>query len=459
MSKVRSLPAHLYRRSPYRLRVAAASAHGARLRARRYGRDTDRLVAEALDRDHWDRDQWDSWQQARLERILAVAAEHVPAYADLARNGRSPALDEFPLLTKDRLRAYPRSFVRSDAPSRLVTEHTSGTSGTPLELQISRPDYRLWYALAEARWRRWYGVDRHARWAILGAQQVVAPDATDPPYWVWNAALNQLYLSGHHVSERSAADYVRALDRYGITYLLGYPSSMHALALACRNQGLEPRSLRVAIANAEPVHEHQRAVISEVFGCPVRETYGMAEYVAAASECDHGTLHLWPDAGVVEVVSHDGADHVPLGTSGRMVCTGLVNSTMPLVRYVVGDVGALSGDDCPCGRTLPVLSHLEGRCDDLIRTPDGRLTGRFGAVFEAMPISAGQIVQESRDDLRVLVVSDGSFSPRDATVIANRVAERVGKMTVRVEVVDQIPVGPNGKLKTVVNRLDPEAPV
>ena len=38
----------------------------------------------------------------------------------------------------------------------------------------------------------------------------------------------------------------------------------------------------------------------------MRDTYGMAEMVAAASECDHGRLHLWPEAGVVEVLDDDG---------------------------------------------------------------------------------------------------------------------------------------------------------
>ena len=122
----------------------------------------------------------------------------------------------------------------------------------------------------------------------------------------------------------------------------------------------------------------------------------------------------------------------------------------------MGGALAPAGEACPCGRTLPVLSHLEGRCDDLVRSPDGRLTGRFGAVFRGMPISAGQIVQEDRTHLRVLVVADDGFGPRDAQVIAGRVGERVGQMTVEVEVVAQVPVGPNGKLKTVVSHLGPD---
>lgn len=446
----------LYHRAPYPARVAAASARGLILRRRRYDRTTDRLADDALARDRWSPAQWAAWQGRELERLLDGAREHAPAYRDLPALPSDGSLASLPILTKERLRADPTSFVRRDARD-LVAEHSSGTTGTPLTLRISRRDYRRWYALAEARWRRWYGVDRRDRWAIVGGQQVVAPSTTEPPYWVWNAALRQLYLSSYHVSERTARHYVDAIDRHRIVHLLGYPSSIHALAEACRRHGIRPRPLRVVIANAEPVLDHQRAAISEVFGCPVRETYGMAEYVAAASACEHDRLHLWPDAGVVEVLAFDRDEPVPAGTTGRLVCTGLVNTNMPLVRYEVGDAGRLAptDDPCPCGRTLPVLDSVEGRCDDLVRTVDGRLIGRLDPVFkEDLPIRGAQIVQEELDRFRVLVVPEpGAYGPEAGHTIAGRLRDRVGDVRVDIEVVAELPTGPNGKFKAVVSHV------
>src|SRR2546426_6049288 len=40
--------------------------------------------------------------------------------------------------------------------------------------------------------------------------------------------------------------------------------------------------------------------ISAAFRAPVRETYGMTENVAAASECEAGRLHQWPEVGLME---------------------------------------------------------------------------------------------------------------------------------------------------------------
>lgn len=449
----------LYHRAPYPARVAAASARGLLLRRRRYGSDLEALVATALDREGWGADRWRTWQDERLAHQLRSARDHVPAYRDLVVPPGS-ALDglaSLPLLEKARLRDDPASFVRDDAPRGLVREHTSGTTATPLSLVISRPDYRRWYALAEARWRRWYGVSASDRWAIVGGQPVVPPGATDPPYWVWNAGLRQLYLSSYHVAPHTARAYVDALDGHRVTYVLGYPSALHALAQACRENDVRPRPLRVAVANAEPVLDHQREAIQDVFGCPVRETYGMAEYVAAASECDRGRLHLWPEVGVLEVLDHGSDTAVAPGDTGRLVATGLLNTTMPLIRYLVGDAGSVAPPDdapCGCGRTLPVLTGVEGRSDDLVRTPDGRLVGRLDPVFKGdLPIRGAQIVQEELDRFRVLVVTAPGWGPVAAESIRRRLRDRVGDVRVDVEEVDVLPTGANGKFRAVVSRV------
>src|SRR5690606_10473655 len=145
--------------------------------------------------------------------------------------------------------------------------------------------------------------------------------------------------------------------------------------------GLPPLpTLRVAVANAEPLHAHQRELVARAFGCPARESYGQAEAVAAASECPAGTLHTWPEVGVLEVWSEGaGARPLPAGEAGQLVATGLLNRAMPLVRYAVGDRAALAGDTtpCACGRALPRLLELSGRCDDVLLTPDGRRVGRL----------------------------------------------------------------------------------
>src|SRR5207249_4102303 len=160
----------------------------------------------------------------------------------------------------------------------------------PLVLWRSRRTLEQLYALSAARTRLWHGVTGNDRWAMLGGQLVVPVEQARPPFWVWNAALRQLYLSSYHLARELIPYYLDALARYRIVYLYGYASSMTALALEALRLGRRDLRLRVAITNSEPLLKHQRAAIADAFGCPVRETYGMAETVAAASECDAGAL-------------------------------------------------------------------------------------------------------------------------------------------------------------------------
>ena len=186
-----------------------------------------------------------------------------------------------------------------------------------------------------------------------------------------------------------------------------------------------------------------------------RDTYGMAEIAAAASECEQGRLHLWPEAGHVEIMA-DWADEVlPEGDAGRLVATGLLNADMPLIRYDTGDRATMAGDACACGRSLPVLRAIEGRADDVIVTPDGRAIGRLDPVFKAdLPIREAQIIQEEADVLRVLYVPTAAYTAHDGTMLVQRIHDRTGAgMTVILEEVAAVPRAANGKFRAVISRV------
>jgi phenylacetate-CoA ligase len=452
----------LYHALPGPARSLIASSRGLYLRAWRYGPETDRQVAEALEREHWSARQWRAWREERLASVLHRAATQVPYYREQwgARRRRGDdcsweVLENWPILEKEAVRADPKAFVADDCdPQRMFHEHTSGTTGKSLDLWQSRETVRSWYALFEARWRNWYGVSREDRWAILGGQLITPVKQRRPPFWVWNGALNQLYLSSYHLAPDLIPDYLDALKRHRVRYLWGYTSSLYALAEEMLRLGRRDLKMVVAITNAEPVFDYQRQAIGEAFQCPVRETYGMAEFVAAASECENGRLHLWPEAGWVEVVKE--SECVPDGVAGDLVCTGLLNADMPLIRYRVGDRGAFPETEtaCPCGRSLPSLAAVHGRSDDVLQTIDGRRIGRLDPVFKAnLPVREAQIIQEALDRIRVRYVPAPEFTPEAGRSIVERLQNRLGPVEVVLEPVAEVPREANGKFRAVVSRL------
>jgi phenylacetate-CoA ligase len=455
----------LYHRLPLPARALMASARGWQLQGWRYGRETERLVAEAFERESWSQDRWRQWQEERLAFVLHRAATRVPYYreqwAARRRAGDQASwelLENWPVLEKGPLRQHGRAFVADDCDVRqMFHDHTSGTSGKSLDLWYRRQTVREWYALFEARWRRWYGVTMRDRWGILGGQLVTPVGQRRPPFWVWNAGMRQLYLSSYHLAPDLIPAYLDAIAEYNLTYLLGYTSSLHAVAQVALKLKRGDIRLKVVLTNAEPVFDYQRTAIQEAFQCPLRETYGMAETVAAASECEAGRLHLWPEAGWLEVFNQSQA--ASAGEAGDLICTSLLNADMPLIRYRVGDRAALADPQlrCSCGRRLPQIASLEGRIDDVLYTVDGRRIGRLDPIFKSqLPVQEAQIVQERLDRVRVRYVPDEGFDDEAARSITERLQDRMGAVEVTLEAVSEIPRTSSGKFRAVVCQLPPE---
>jgi len=485
----------LYHALPSPLRSVVASGRGVQLAAWRYGPGFDDLVAEVAERDRWSATRWHQWRSDRLDRILHRAATRVPYYRNYwqarKRDGHAGDIGElanWPVLPKEAVRADPMAFLADDVDRRrMYPEHTSGTTGMPLSLWWSRPTSRLWFALFEARVRGWAGVDRQNRWANLAGQLVVPYSAGKPPYWVYNLALRQLYLSAHHLSADTALDYAAVLKGFEPRSIVGYPSAISSLAtLITDAASVDPPPVGVAITTAEPVFDFQRASIASGLGASVRETYGQAETVAASSECAHGAMHWWPDVGIIEGVSgHDDIEDEVIGSAGRadqhddndgnddndhhpdngdngdrtipMVVTGLLNPDMPLIRYELGDslrpTYRNNAEPCRCGRTLPRWGSIAGRSDDMVIGAGGRAIGRLDTVFKAsLPIRGAQIRQDADGSLEVIVVPSADFAASHRDEIEARLAERVGDLPIGIRLVDALPLDASGKFRAVIRR-------
>jgi phenylacetate-CoA ligase len=463
----------VYHRLPSPVQSLAATCRGSWLRRWRYGPETESLMAEAQARESWSVARWTGWREERLAQLLDRAATRVPYYrehwAERRRRGdRRPwdRLEHWPILDKESLRATPARFVADDCNiARMFHDHTSGTSGKSLDVWLSRDTVRGWYALFELRCRVWHGVAGHDRWAILGGQLVVPVLRRKPPFWVWNAALNQLYCSSYHLAPVFTPRYLDALQTFRISYLCGYPSALYELAEAALRIGRDDIRLRVAITNAEPLFDYQRKAIASAFHCQVRESYGMTEIAAAASECEAGRLHEWPEAGLMEVVDEHG--QVESGVAGELVATGLLNGDMPLIRYRVGDriARGAGATNCPCGRRLPIVKTVEGRSDDTLYTRDGRRIGRLDPIFKrGLAITEAQIVQEALDRITVRYVPLPEFDAAAGRRLESAIRARLGDVQVVLEPLTVIPRGVNGKFRAVVcmipaaDRPSPRAP-
>jgi len=147
------------------------------------------------------------------------------------------------------------------------------------------------------------------------------------------------------------------------------------------------------------------------------------------------------------------------GEEGHILVTNLHSYAMPFIRYDMEDIGTLAGEPCSCGRGLPLLESLEGRVNDMVRTPEGKIVHSylFPAVFRDLPgVRQFQVVQVSPGAIHVRIVPSGDRGMPDADAIVTSLQRVIGtSLAVRVEFVDEIPPLPgSGKRRFVVSQAD-----
>ena len=456
-----SFAEQVYSSSPVRIQNILVSVYGAYWRWVRFGPGFSSEVKGFLAREEFSESQWETWVKARLSSVLEVAANQVPYY----RGSWSPAqrrgalqgdLLSLPILDKDPIREDPTSFVRADESVRRPRIfHTSGSTGTPIAVHWRTSEYRAALALREARSVRWAGASYGLPRATFSGRLVVPDPDSEGPYYRFNRAERQVYFSAFHLRSDTAAQYVKALHRHRTEWLTGYALSFYLLAQFMLEQGLEPPPLRAVVTTSEKVTPEMRQAMERAFRCRVYEEYSTVENASFACECEEGSLHVSPEAGIIEIVRPD-ETHCDPAEVGEVVVTGLLRTHQPLVRFRLGDLAAWSADSCKCGRSMPVLQEVVGRIEDVVTAPDGRKMVRFHGVFIDLPgVRRGQIRQEGREQIRVLLECTDSYEAALNDTVVARVRERLGlQVRVVVQVVDAIPLGPGGKFQAVLSRLD-----
>jgi phenylacetate-CoA ligase len=457
----------LYGRSPLWLQNFGLNVYGLIWKQRRFGGCFRAALAAFKARESFSALAWQSYQEEALRKLLCHAAANVPYYrralgdgfAQRASGFRLAQLGELPLLEKERLRAEPLAFIAETAnPRRLHRYLTSGTTGTPLTILFSTDMHRRWSAVYEARVRNWAGVNYQMSRAMLGGRLVAPKAAAKPPFWRYNRAERQLYLSAFHLAPPHAPCYAAALRHYAPDYLVGYASGLYFLARMIVEQRLAPGRPRAVLTSSEKLEPEMRQVIEAAYQAPVYDAYSGVEACCLASECQHHRLHISPDVGIIELLD-DAGQPVQPGEAGEIVATGLLNFDQPLIRYRTGDMAVLSQEPCPCGRQMAVLQELVGRLEDTVIGADGREMVRFHGIFVGLPhIRQGQVIQETTTQFRLRLVTTPEFNDHDRETIAARFLQRLGAVDLVYEFVDSIECTERGKFRAVISKVQRNRP-
>lgn len=413
-----------------------------------FGRGFEQALAEYASTQWLPADVLREHQWARLSHVLSAAYKLSSLYRERLDEAGWPAIS--PQVFR-RLRPLDRGDLERlslDLSRRRVGglwRTSGGTGGAAVTVPFDRRAYG-WYVAGTSRGLGWWGVDLSRRGVLLLGRSARSP-LTAAAAWVKDWAMNWRRVQVDESFEDRLGAAIERIDAWQPAFLYGYPSAVFRLArlLQERHTALRRPPL-VVVLTGEPVYAFHREAIEAAFGCRVAREYGSGELGCAAFECPAGRLHVSAESVLLECET-DGA-----GGTGRLLATHLRNTTLPLIRYDTGDLGAVESAPCACGRGLPVVNII-GRSRQRIVRGGGDPLPSPERLFGALPERLRGRVQMAYEapDVLTLRVESVSGSGRDLKDAVDAGRRMVGpEWRVYASAVERLRRLSSGKLPYVV---------
>jgi phenylacetate-CoA ligase len=402
-----------------------------------------------------------SHQWTELQKLLNHAFNHTTFYpkhwakAGINSINDIKCMDDFaklPVVTKDDIALHYCDLL-ADNFSNNIKKSTGGSTGQPFSFELNvdsntRREAIMW------RGYGWLG-------AGLGQKTLYlwGADLGEPTFYkkvktdLYHRFYNRKMLNSFAMNKDNMIDYVKEINAFKPKALVSYVNPLYELARFINNNNIAIYSPKSMLTGAEPLYDFQRTEIEKAFNCNVYDTFGCREFMLMSAECaEHKNLHINSDHLVVETLSEQGESVTE--QSGDLVITDLYNFGMPLIRYVNGDKATLINEPCPCNNPLPLMSSVDGRKLDIIKSPSGKtIPGElFPHLFkEFKGISRFQVKQSKIDEVEIFIIPNALFSENDQASISQEINKYASnELNLKFNLVDDIPLTVSGKHRVTI---------
>lgn len=309
-------------------------------------------------------------QLERLKRIFLYAKEKIPFYQKLYKDIKNinsfSDFQNLPFTTKNDLRDnYPFKMFAIPLSEVIEIHASSGTTGKLTVVGYTKNDIEVWSEVM-------------ARSLVCAGVKKGDIIHNAYGYGLFTGGLGVHYGAlklGATVIPVSAGGTQRQLmiiQDFKSTVLTCTPSYSLYMAEEAKSMGIDPRktTVRIGILGAEPWTEGMRKQIEKEWDMLALDIYGLSEIIGpgVAMECEgKDGLHLWADHFFPEVINPKTGEILEEGDEGELVLTTLTKEALPMIRYRTGDIVTLTSSICPhCKRTMPRISKIKGRIDDML---------------------------------------------------------------------------------------------
>lgn len=414
-------------------------------------------------------------QARRVRKMVAHAYRSVPYYRDtMNRLGlkvedfqEAEDLSKLPLIEPSQLQRNPEYFTSRAQPiSHYLCLHTGGSTGDPRSI-FHTPEAILQNAAHGERERC---ITASIVGRRFGYRETVIASPNSTAYKLQNFSQSNtfipypLQIRRQYISLMdSTEENIRLINQFQPDVIQSYGSYLGILFSHLVDTGVSFHRPKVITFSSDGLADSVRRLIQEHFGIPVFSAYQANEALKIGFECEaHLGFHLNVDLYPVRIVDEAGQD-LTMGELGEVVVSNLLNPATVLLNYRLGDLAAFLPKKCPCGRTLPMLSFIPGRSDDLVTLPSGRIIHpqAVRTIFMVEEqVWQYQIVQHTPTQFSIKIVTSGSADLEKLKKrVVTKFVERFGTdVSVDIAFVDSIDRTASGKFRPVISTVRKSPP-
>ena len=332
-------------------------------------------------------------------RIITLIKDNA-FYQEYYKSVTDIKFHELPIINKEIvLSEYDKICMDKE---RTMSISTSGTTGKPLVMKWRERDYIYSNLYTWKLRKKWYNIAPNDKFCTFH----VDTEKGLSEMCILNNG-RTLSFGKYCYSDDVITRYVKTMKEFDPRWILGPVSLIYILLKKMKEKNIELSSLQYIELNGEYVSKEMYEEIKRLSNVKVGNLYGSTEFNGIAFLCPCGNMHVLEQNVYVENIQYSKETHI--------IITGLCNTVMPLIRYDIGDIGAVREIKCQCGQHGKTINIEYGRMSEVIKTKGEECisASAFGTLVYRLNIMNRVVLQycidvrDSRYVLQLLVTEAG----------------------------------------------------